>query len=219
MVSFPKFKNYKEVLIHITDINDGNFSPNFDNQKTLKYRKQQLALRYGLNYKNIFEMEQVHSNKIKILRNYDIKKLKDNIISDCDGLITDVKNVFLMVRTADCYPIIFYCPKNQVLAAIHAGRVGLSKGILINVINKMAKFDCQPKEILVMIGPGIGKCCYNKDLLDIVKKQLIKLGIKIKKIQINNVCTCCSKDYYSHVRSLKNNEVEGRFATIVGLKN
>lgn len=40
---------------------------------------------------------------------------------DTDALITNVKNLPLMMFFADCVPVLFYDPKNKVVAISHAG--------------------------------------------------------------------------------------------------
>lgn len=244
MMEFKIFKQYPNLLHFITTKDEGNFTLKKEDLQMRDDIRHQLAVKYEFKRGNLYEMEQVHGNNIKILRNDDIKKLRNNFIKNCDGLITDIHNVFLMIRTADCYPVILYDPHKKVLAAIHAGRNGAQKGILTRAVNQMEKlFYCQPKHILVGIGPGIGKCCYkykyftqeqNKawsefisndtngqslDLQGYIIKQLILSGIRKNNVEMIDICTCCSKDFFSHYRAQKTGEPEGRFATIVGMKD
>ncbi len=62
-------------------------------------------------------MNQIHKNNIEII-NSDSSKLIDN----CDALITNEKNIPLLVMVADCIPILLYDKVKGVIAAIHAGR-------------------------------------------------------------------------------------------------
>ena len=78
-----------------------------------------LADNLNINIKNLIYMDQIHSNFIKIVNNSLINKNES-----CDALITDKKEIALMVMVADCIPILMYDNTKRVVAAIHAGRNG-----------------------------------------------------------------------------------------------
>ena len=76
--------------------------------------------------KNIFLLNQIHSNKfIYIDNNYKLTKKPK-----ADAVITNQKNLPIAVLTADCVPILIYDNKKRIVAAIHAGWKGAFKGII-----------------------------------------------------------------------------------------
>ena len=176
-------------------------------------------------------MEQIHSN---IVKNVDTSR---NPLL-CDALITDKINTPLMVMVADCIPILFYDNDKKVIAVAHAGREGTFRNIAGNTIDKMQiDYKCNPKNIKVLIGASIQKCCYEVsqelaneaiqlfgdefihgrclDLQAINRKQLMNKGLKKKHIDIANICTKCSTFNYFSYR--KDNSC-GRFAGVIMMR-
>ncbi|MGE5112949.1 MAG: peptidoglycan editing factor PgeF [Acidobacteriaceae bacterium] len=78
-----------------------------------------------------------------------------------DGLITDEAGLVVGVRIADCIPVVAVDRKRRVLGVFHAGWRGTVQRIVQKGIGEMRRqFGCDPKDIFVAIGPGIGVCCY-----------------------------------------------------------
>jgi len=150
-----KFKSLKSrKLIHGVSTkffgsikNNGNI-----NKKNLKSFLD--ALRVDI--KNVVFPEQVHGSSVVT-----IDDSKKKHILNADGLITNKKNVFLGIVTADCLPIIFYDEKMGIVGIAHAGYKGILKGILKNMVLSFKKLRSDAKDILVGIGPAIGVCCYD----------------------------------------------------------
>jgi hypothetical protein len=81
-----------------------------------------------------------------------------------DGLITNLPNVVLGVRTADCIPVLLADKKKKAVGAFHAGWRGTLARIVEKGVGEMAaKFGSKPKDIVAAIGPGIRRCCYEVD--------------------------------------------------------
>jgi polyphenol oxidase len=82
-------------------------------------------------------------------------------IRKVDALITRERGVGLALSFADCVPIVFYDPVEQVIGLTHAGWRGTARGIVIATVEEMcAQFGCQPANIRASIAPSIGVCCY-----------------------------------------------------------
>ena len=241
---FKKLSKQKDLIHGVFGRDFGNVSFEYGDKKEILSNRKKIAKVLDINMKNIYEMDQVHESNIKMLRYRDIEQLRNNIIPMTDALITDEKNVFLMIKTADCFPVVFFDQVKKVIAAVHVGWRGAIEKIFLVVLLKMIdNLDCRTKDILVGIGPGIGLCCFchknliqrklpewekfvkkekdgwlSADIKNFIKEQLVQVGIKGKNIETIDICTSCSKDFFSHFRSLQTNKLEGRFATIIGLK-
>lgn len=194
--------------------------------------RKNLAKKHNYDSKKLCHMQQIHSNIVKVVQD-------NQVLYKCDGLITNKKNTPLMVMVADCIPILFYDKVKKVIGVAHSGRVGTFENISKNIVESMVKnFDCNPKDIVVTLGPSIQKCCYEVsqeivtytkenfgeefvenrkiDLQGINKKQLLSLGILENNIVISSTCTRCSDEPYFSYR--KNNSC-GRFAGIIMLRD
>lgn len=173
-----------------------------------------------LNLDNYYELKQVHSNIVHIVDNNYINK------SVGDALITNIPNIPLVIKVADCIPIIIYDKKNKVLALIHSGWKGTLANITTNTIEIMINnFNSQKEFLSAYIYPSIKNCHfevefdvyslfkdkiknidnyttkkdlkYNIDLQSIIKDNLKELGIT--NITDTNICTYCNHDkYYSY---------------------
>jgi len=85
----------------------------------------------------------------------------DNCFDSTDGLITNLPNVFVCVKTADCVPILLFDPVSRVVAAVHSGWRGTVQNIVGKSIALMEKaFGCSSSDIIAAIGPCIGKMNY-----------------------------------------------------------
>jgi YfiH family protein len=101
------------------------------------------------------QMHQVHS---PIIHRADAKEPHP---AKGDGLITNTPGLLIGVKSADCIPVIAVDPVRRAVGAFHAGWRGTAQRIVEKGIGEMRRqFGCDPKDILVAIGPGIGVCCY-----------------------------------------------------------
>jgi len=169
---------------------------------------------------SIFAGEQVHNDKITVI---DSRYMEDNsispglnMISENDGLITNVPNTAIIVQTADCVPLLLYNREKKVIGAIHAGRKGTDLRIAEKAVGIFAdKFGAAAKDTLAVIGPSIGPCCYQidqekniyYDLWTKNQEQLIDAGLKEENIEITKLCTACNAndDFWSYRKDKTNN--------------
>lgn len=138
-----------------------------------------------------------------------------------DALITNQPGVTVVVRTADCVPVLIYDRCRRAVASVHAGWRGALAGIVSKTIELMAsRFVIQPSDLRVSIGPSAGPCCYEVDdavleplrrsrrdwvslvrgdcgskarldLKALVRRQTSEFGIPQNQITVVNVCTIC----------------------------
>lgn len=105
----------------------------------------------GIDQSRLVHANQVHSANIKIVES-------PGLVPEMDGYITQTKNLFLIISTADCYPILIYDKTNEIVCALHAGWRGTQKKIAEKAISILVeRFKSNPSELFVFIGPGISK--------------------------------------------------------------
>ncbi len=148
------------------------------NDRKDKVNKNLEIVKHKLNIKskNIFLLNQVHSNKIIFInKNNKFKRKKIK----ADAVITDQKKLPIAVLTADCVPILLHDNKKNMIAAVHAGWKGAFKNIVNKVISFMIKKGCKRNNIVAAIGPCISKANYN--VKENFKKKFLKKEKKNKK--------------------------------------
>ena len=84
------------------------------------------------------------------------------VIPATDALITDASGVALLLRFADCVPVLFYDPVQRAVGLAHAGWRGVAGGVAVATLQAMAAaFGSRPEDVWAGIGPAIGPQHYN----------------------------------------------------------
>lgn len=77
-------------------------------------------------------------------------------LARADGVITHQPDVALVMRFADCVPLLFYDPAKRAIGLSHAGWRGTVQGMAKHTVLAMkAAYGSQPADIRVVIGPSI----------------------------------------------------------------
>lgn len=76
--------------------------------------------------------------------------------AEADAIVTASGDRAVMVRVADCAPILLACPRSGVVAAIHAGWRGVVGGVIEATLARMCLRGTDPTEVRAAIGPCIG---------------------------------------------------------------
>ena len=75
-----------------------------------------------------------------------------------DGLVTREPDVVLMVRVADCVPLLLHAPDTGAVAAVHCGRPGLLAGVVPQTVERLREWG--EGDITAWIGPHVCGACY-----------------------------------------------------------
>lgn len=140
---------------------------------------------------------------------------------EADGVVTTTPAVTLLVRAADCVPVLLADPVAGVIGAAHSGRPGLVAGVVPATVARMRAAGAT--EITAWIGPHVCGACYevpatmqaevaalvpaafattawDTPALDIgagVRAQLESAGVLVEDV---SRCTRESADLYSYRR-------------------
>ncbi|XP_067896296.1 purine nucleoside phosphorylase LACC1 [Heterodontus francisci] len=107
----------------------------------------------GFNPKTFYLAKVSHGNTI-----WTLGKSEPN---NYDGIVTNWKSVTIAAPGADCIPLLFADPVQQVCGVAHAGWKGTLAGVAMATVNvMMTEFGCSEKNILVVMGPCVGPCCF-----------------------------------------------------------
>lgn len=75
-----------------------------------------------------------------------------------DGIVTKAHDVALLVRAADCVPVLLADAEHGVIGAAHAGRQGMALGVVPATVERMRALGAET--ISAWIGPAICGRCY-----------------------------------------------------------
>lgn len=78
-----------------------------------------------------------------------------------DGLLTDKEAVALLIKFADCTPIVLFDPIKRVHASVHSGWRGTVQRISVEAIEKMEQsFGTKREDLVAFVGPSIDQSHY-----------------------------------------------------------
>jgi YfiH family protein len=173
------------------------------------------------------DMEQVHGSAVR---------RAGGPREQCDALVTDRPDVVLMVRVADCVPVLIADPGAGVIGAAHAGRRGVAAEVVPACVEQMRQLGAGA--LRAWIGPHICGSCYEVpatmqdevatlepatasttsqgtpglDLGAGVAAQLERLGVQVHVV---SRCTLESPDLYSYRRDGAD---AGRLAGVIRMR-
>lgn len=184
--------------------------------------------------------DQTHSAEIKVIEESDLGSgfiLSKPAIPVVDGFITDMENVFIVIKGADCTPILIYSKSKKVVGGCHSGREGTKKGIVRELIKKMLyEYNVLVDDIVVMIGPAISGRNYQVaeevftdfvsstgieqdqpyiDMQKVIVRDVLELGINKEQVFLSNKCTYAKPDFFSYRRD----KTKNRQLSIIGIAN
>ncbi|NXB25254.1 LACC1 protein, partial [Rhagologus leucostigma] len=124
-----------------------------DPQVVVKENLRRLANAAGFNPEAFHRVKTDHANAVCIMG----KSEPDNY----DGIVTNQKGVTLAAPGADCIPVLFADPVRKACGAAHSGWKGTLLEVSMATVNAMvSEYGCNMKDILVVLGPSVGPCCY-----------------------------------------------------------
>jgi YfiH family protein len=189
----------------------------------------------AIGFSRLEGMHQVHGNAVQVL--------DGGAPPRCDGLMTDEAGVGVAVASADCVPLLFWAPKANAVAAVHAGWRGTLAGIATRAVERLGEvYGAASSEIRVAIGPAIRVCCYevgdeviasfaesggdieriprprrrrHLDLVEENRAQLLSSGVAVEHVYDSGLCTFCeNSSFYSFRRE---GVVVGRVFGVIGV--
>jgi copper oxidase (laccase) domain-containing protein len=123
-------------------------------------------------------------------------------VPDVDALATSVPRLPLVIRVADCGPVYFYDPVQQVIALAHSGRRGTEGNIVAETISCLRDtFNTDPENLIVQLGPCIRPPHYEIDFAAEIQRQARACGVR--HYHDGGICTASHLGRYYSYRAEK----------------
>lgn len=191
---------------------------------------------------------QVHSVDVRVVHNQQEATQKPGVLGDdqyCDALVSNTPQILLMVKTADCVPVLIADSKTGAFAAVHAGWRGTSASIVLSAIRQLQnEYEVRAENLRAAIGPAANSCCYEVgrevidqfterlpgsgrlftptrdghariDLQTANRDQLAGAGVNPERIHIAPLCTMDRTDLFFSYRREKS--VHGRVGRLMSV--
>lgn len=236
---------HKKLNIVVSEKADGNIDKRFSTPELFRQNRKNLYKYLNIQAYQLIEAAQIHSDRVLKLDSENTKMWRGHNVTGVDGFITNQTDSYLMIRVADCVPIVIYDPDHHAVALIHAGWRGTVKHIHTKSIEMLVKaYGSNPSHLLVWFGPSARDCCFisvekpdqandaewqpymqhkgsNGWAVNLIGYQMDtfkKVGVLKKNMVVAPECTVEDPSLFSHQRAQTTSEPNGRFAVVVHLK-
>ena len=98
-------------------------------------------------------LRQVHGEDV-----VEVVDLDPDHVPDADALVTTQHGIGLMVRVADCVPVLLADPDAGVIGAVHAGRLGMTLDVAGRTVERMRALGAG--QVRAWLGPHVCGRCY-----------------------------------------------------------
>ncbi len=178
--------------------------------KTDDIRSDETAAK-SLHVPNAAGLNQMHGNRTVIIRS------ASGRTEEADGMITDVPDLALCLRWADCQNFVIFAPERNVIGVLHVGWKGLIAGAIPEFFRVMKEeWNIDPPETFVGAGPSLCTQCaefsdpmrelpsvptgfiHSKtvDLQGAATDQFVRLGVRPDQFERHPDCTRCHPEMY-----------------------
>jgi len=252
-IRYYQFENLGDGLIQAVFTRQGGLSPDpwaalnlggtvGDDPERVRVNRQHALSALGRELGSVYDVWQVHGTQVAIA---DAPRWPETPHLRADIILTNRTGVTLMMRFADCVPILLHDPAHNVIGIAHAGWMGTVKGTTRIAVEAMqARFGTNPEDIRAAIGPSIGPDHYQvgpevvmqvrqafgraasgllggrsgATMLDLwAANRLLLEQAGVRKIELAGLCTAChTEDWYSHRAE---HGRTGRFGAIIALND
>jgi YfiH family protein len=121
-----------------------------DDPAAVAANRQRLARELGVPEQSLVWMTQVHGTGVAV-----IEDAGENPVADVDALVTATPGLVLCVLAADCVPVLLADPVAGVVAAVHAGREGVRRGVVPATLAAMTRLGARPGDVEALLGPAV----------------------------------------------------------------
>jgi len=161
-----------------------------------------------------------------------------------DILLSGTPGQLLLLKFADCVPLLVWDARRRWVAVAHAGWRGTALNAAAATVGALAAAGSVPGDLSAGIGPAIGGCCYevgadvagavaavvpdparvqlqprpgstHLDLAEANRQQLIAAGVPAERVAVAGRCTACEVNTFFSHRAL--GAPAGRFAVVAGV--
>ncbi|MET9153089.1 peptidoglycan editing factor PgeF [Streptomyces griseoflavus] len=127
-----------------------------DDPGAVGVNRELAAKSLGVEAARVVWMNQVHGADAVVVH----EPWGDRPVPETDAIVTARRGLVLAVLTADCVPVLLADPVAGVVAAAHAGRPGMTAGIVPAAVRAMTGLGADPARIVARTGPAVCGRCY-----------------------------------------------------------
>lgn len=101
------------------------------------------------------ENNQVHGDRLAEAEGR--RTTESEELADADGLYTRTRGIGLVIKTADCQPVMLAREDGRAIAGLHVGWRGNAMNFPGTAVARLCRlFSCRPEDLLAVRGPSLG---------------------------------------------------------------
>lgn len=210
-----------------------------DDPEHVHENRRRMLTAVGRQPDSVFDVWQIHSSDVLVADG----PRRGAPIEKADGILTDRPDVTLVMRFADCVPVLMFDPERPAIGLVHAGWKGTVRKVVRNAVKQMAaSFGTRPEALLVGLGPAVAGHHYpvGQEVVEAVRGSLgphaeavlassngqVTLDLweanrrlladeGVVQVEVSEICTACHlEDWYSHRGEAGKT---GRFGAVIAL--
>lgn len=195
----------------------------------------------GLRRQDVVSPNQRHTANVRRIEEAD----RGRVYTGYDVFITDRPDVPLLLRYADCTPVLIYDPVRHAAAVVHSGWRGtVQAATRAAVVALCREYGSRPADLVAGIGPSIGPCCYEvgDEVVDAVRATFdrsddllpapvgktrrhfdlwaanhrLLAEAGVRRIEVAGLCTACRVDEFYSYRAERGKT--GHFGAVIALR-
>ncbi|MEF2143954.1 MAG: polyphenol oxidase family protein [Desulfovibrionaceae bacterium] len=190
------------------------------------------SLKNRFRLKALVDCTQVHGDEVRL-------DAVPGMECEADGLTTSLPRLGLMIKTADCQPLLLAHESGKYVAALHVGWRGNRIGFPISGVQRFCEaYGIKPEELFAVRGPSLGPDhaefvnfesdfgpdfapwfrpeTQTMDLWALTRHQLMQAGLQEGRIRSLDLCTFTQEsDFFSYRRD----KLTGRQAGIIWIQS
>lgn len=196
----------------------------------------------GLRREDLVSPNQRHTANVRRIEQAD----RGQVYTGYDVFVTDQPGVPLVLRYADCTPVVIYDPVRRAAAVIHSGWRGTVQGAARAAVDALAQeYGSRPADMVAGVGPSIGPCCYEvgDDVVSAVRSAFDRpdellhaqpgktrrhfdlwaanrrwlIDAGVRQVEVAEQCTACRVDEFYSYRAEQGKT--GHFAAVMALRS
>jgi polyphenol oxidase len=250
-IRYYQFDNLGDGLDHAIFTRRGGVSPSpwadlnlggtvGDDPERVRKNRQLALTVLGCDPASVYDVWQVHGVDVAVA---EAPRLPEASHLQADIILSRTPGITLLMRFADCVPVLLHDPVQKAIGLVHAGWLGTVLGTARVAVEAMRTyFNSDSMNILAAIGPSIGPDHYDvgfdvvarvrqtfgkaaryvlrdqagKTYFDLwAANRLILERAGVTQIELAGLCTFChNDDWYSHRAE---NGRTGRFGAVIAL--
>jgi YfiH family protein len=126
-----------------------------DDPAAVAANRSRVARELAVGEDRLVWMDQVHGTRVEV-----VEGPQDGPLAGTDAVVTATPGLVLCVLVADCVPVLLTDPVAGVVAAVHAGREGVRRGVLPATLSAMASLGARARHVTALLGPAVCGACY-----------------------------------------------------------